>query len=678
MRSEPGSFRAMSLRFSHASPLALALVLATACSQQSDPAVQVQVNELVPLPDNAAFFQPIRYDLTDEGTCLRYGLTSRSRFDEQDGLLTEERFDHGSPFRLDILIMSQSGDGSGNYVEPLGWVTSGAVEIGAGERRVIPATVYPGTRATIGLDELSGRFLHTATALDDGRVLVTGGFGVVEELPACVGDTLGTYDRCFHLGALSDAWVWIPARGEFQELPAMAHARGGHTATLLPNGQVLVVGGASSATMGIAENADGTRRFTLALDEATDASALSYVVFDPEQDETTLAQGGSPHAGSWGEERSLQRPRFMHATAFADRTTYAEGETVIAGGVSNASTFEVVEVFGSDSMLGDLLVPRQYPSAVTLETAAGRETWIVGGVLEPAEDAGNDNLVETWVTGATTTVGGASIGFPTSSLGLAAPAYNHLRPAIAQLDTDTALVEGFYGARCFDATAGVDSTSYEWADSSGTRLCEPSERYANGSTSYVISLGDGQLGLAVDEPSAGRGAFGAVAELPFGVSVITGGVADAALTPSNRVQLVMYAPGTADKIDFEETLGQLSDEERGERYIIETDPLVVPRLFHRSTAIAGAGVLTTGGISIDDDERIELVTAHEVGMLPQVALHACHLHANGDTIPSVDGGTSTLDAGVDAGIADAGVDAGDVSDAATDGAVSDAGADAGG
>lgn len=72
-----------------------------------------------------------------------------------------------------------------------------------------------------------GRTLHTATLLQDGRVLVTGGLR---------GDTAP-------LEPLASAAVYDPATESFTPTLPMSSVRYFHTATLLENGQVLVAGG---------------------------------------------------------------------------------------------------------------------------------------------------------------------------------------------------------------------------------------------------------------------------------------------------------------------------------------------------------------------------------------------------------------------------------------------------
>jgi hypothetical protein len=110
-----------------------------------------------------------------------------------------------------------------------------------------PVTVGPGTRASVGdlghslpvlasverfeagrmqtMPSLSiARAGHTATALQDGSVLVVGGRGATGE-------------------ALDSAELWDAGAGSWLLLPPMAAARHAHSATRLSDGRVLVVGG---------------------------------------------------------------------------------------------------------------------------------------------------------------------------------------------------------------------------------------------------------------------------------------------------------------------------------------------------------------------------------------------------------------------------------------------------
>ena len=79
-----------------------------------------------------------------------------------------------------------------------------------------------------------GRELPTATLLADGRVLVAGGYGGVTDGPG--GYPEGTE-------ALASAEVWDPESEVFEPAGTLMGPRSGHTATLLLDGRVLIVGG---------------------------------------------------------------------------------------------------------------------------------------------------------------------------------------------------------------------------------------------------------------------------------------------------------------------------------------------------------------------------------------------------------------------------------------------------
>jgi hypothetical protein len=74
----------------------------------------------------------------------------------------------------------------------------------------------------------SERAGHGTTLLSNGQVLVTGGVKTVHWPGPTVVATAELYD---------------PEIGVFSRLPDMTMLRAGHTATLLPNGEVLIAGG---------------------------------------------------------------------------------------------------------------------------------------------------------------------------------------------------------------------------------------------------------------------------------------------------------------------------------------------------------------------------------------------------------------------------------------------------
>src|SRR5204862_5876960 len=77
------------------------------------------------------------------------------------------------------------------------------------------------------------RFYHTATLLQDGRVLVAGGVGACTDRTTCP--------------PLASAEIFDPRSGTWRRTGSLNDARYQHTATLLQDGRVLVAGGGGTA-----------------------------------------------------------------------------------------------------------------------------------------------------------------------------------------------------------------------------------------------------------------------------------------------------------------------------------------------------------------------------------------------------------------------------------------------
>lgn len=134
-----------------------------------------------------------------------------------------------------------------------------------------------------------GRSQHTATLLPDGRVLLTGGSTPTDGYISTPTASTEIYD---------------PAAGSFAAAANMSTARGGHTATMLPSGKVLITGGHDGAT-----------------------ALASAELYDPATNEF------SPTG-------SMSVPRNGHTA-----TLLPNGRVLVAGGISSATPFPGVLPF---------------------------------------------------------------------------------------------------------------------------------------------------------------------------------------------------------------------------------------------------------------------------------------------------------------------------------------------
>ncbi len=221
------------------------------------------------------------------------------------------------------------------------------------------------------------RASHTSTLLPNGKVLIAGGF-------AGSGGESNPY---------RSAELYDPSSGTFEPVAEMSIGRSGHTATLLKNGKVLIVGGWTGRydLRGSAEIYDpAANTFTstgnLVIERVgntatllSDGRVLVAGGVDRQENALASAEIYDPAAGKFTLTGSMADPRGAHtATALKD------GRVLIVGGGSghypSQTIYRSAEVFnpatGKFTSAGPTTVGRHKHAAILLRS--GR-VLVVGG-----------------------------------------------------------------------------------------------------------------------------------------------------------------------------------------------------------------------------------------------------------------------------------------------------------
>lgn len=240
---------------------------------------------------------------------------------------------------------------------------------------------------------VAGRSQHTATLLANGQVLAVGGLG-------------GTATPLASAELFTPTTGPWPRTGSWAATGAPLAARYAHTATLLPNGRVLVAGGngASAAALSTAEVYDPTSGTWSATGPMNNARAGHTATLLPSG--LVLVSGGTgtastalataelynPATGTWTLTANLGTARYQHTA-----TLLPNGLVVVAGGVGpSGSALASAELFspaqGSWVATGSLTYARADHTATLLPT--GR-LLVIGGSSLFVESYNQDS--GTWV-----------------------------------------------------------------------------------------------------------------------------------------------------------------------------------------------------------------------------------------------------------------------------------------
>nr|WP_315594967.1 kelch repeat-containing protein [uncultured Cupriavidus sp.] len=305
--------------------------------------------------------------------------------------MNQGRFRHTATLLADGRVLVAAGNrkqavSSAELFDPTtnGWTRTGSV---ARSRQAHSATLLPDGRVLVAggfgtgggnalssaelFDPVAGswsqtgslgqqRDSHTATLLRDGRVLVAGGEG-----------------QGGSSGALVSAELYDPATGTWSPTGNLGQARKQQTATLLPDGRVLVAGGEDAgggalASAELYDPATGTWSPTGSMSQARNAYAAAQLI-----DGRVLAVGGFDGTqalataelydlatGTWSMAGSLRQARDFHTA-----TLLVNGRVLVAGGTAGSDLF-VSEVYdsatGSWSQVGSLEQMREQHTATLL------------------------------------------------------------------------------------------------------------------------------------------------------------------------------------------------------------------------------------------------------------------------------------------------------------------------
>ena len=213
------------------------------------------------------------------------------------------------------------------------------------------------------------RSAHTATRLPDGGVLVIGGVSRTEQT-----STLGS------------AELWDPVASTFRPAGSLIEPRSAHTATLLTDGRVLVVGNSDCGAARPEAWDPTTGRFAPLGSTRIDRTSHTVTLLP---DGRVLVAGGfdsranlsaldliDPETGSVTSAGEMSQPRSMHTA-----TLLADGRVLLVGGLGGSSDRPDAELWDPATMattpVGFMTEPRYNHTATLLPD--GR-VLVIGGV----------------------------------------------------------------------------------------------------------------------------------------------------------------------------------------------------------------------------------------------------------------------------------------------------------
>jgi hypothetical protein len=220
------------------------------------------------------------------------------------------------------------------------------------------------------------RTAHTATLLNTGEALVTGGINHYRFVRG------GIFATCSPV-ATSTAELFAPGSGTFTATASMTTIRTFHTATLLQDGKVLIAGGSTVAPQTAEIYDPATAAFTatgnmLSLRQKHTATLLSSgkVLVTGGTSGGATAEVFDPATGSFAATGSMEDSRISHTA-----TLLPSGKVLVAGGIGANGVVATAELYdpaaGTFTATGSMGTERRNHTATLLPSSG--TVLIVGG-----------------------------------------------------------------------------------------------------------------------------------------------------------------------------------------------------------------------------------------------------------------------------------------------------------
>ncbi|OJH37298.1 Kelch repeat-containing protein [Cystobacter ferrugineus] len=267
---------------------------------------------------------------------------------------------------------------AGRYFQSATLLPSGKVLVIGGYSNTYPlasAELYdPATGSWSSARNMTqARALHSVTLLPSGKVLVIGG---------------NSSRDGYSVVGLNSVEIYDPATNTWSLAAPMTFARYSHTATRLPNGKVLVIGGASPSSGGaIPELYDPATNSWLPLASMNSGSRFGHFAFLQSSGNVLVLGGGTPAVERY--DPSLDS--WTIATGFTGSWNYAQllasGRVLLASG-SGFSLYD--PVLYTQTPVGNLIQTRSYLAVTRLNsgkllvTGGNSSTSILSELFDPS------------------------------------------------------------------------------------------------------------------------------------------------------------------------------------------------------------------------------------------------------------------------------------------------------